>query len=70
MLQNGTLKIAKGIKEADALIEEMANFQTKITDSGHDIYGGKSGVHDDIVLSVAMGCWLAVQSWHRSYDEL
>lgn len=58
-LQNGTMKIAKGIKEADALIEELANFQVKITDSGRDVYGGRSGVHDDLVLSVAMAAWLA-----------
>lgn len=59
MLQNGTMKIAKGIKETDALVEELANFQVKITASGHDVYGGRSGVHDDIVLSVAMAAWLA-----------
>lgn len=61
MLQNGEFRIAKGIKEADALVEELANFQVKITASGHDTYGGRSGVHDDLVLSVAMAAWLAVQ---------
>lgn len=59
MLQNDELKIARGIKEADALIEELTNFQVKITANGHDVYGGRSGVHDDLVLSVAMGAWLA-----------
>ena len=68
--QNETLKIAKGIKEAAALVEEMANFETKISDSGHDTYGGRSGVHDDIVLSVAMGVWLADQRHFRAaYNE-
>ncbi len=61
MLQNGTMKIAKGIKEADALVEELTNFQVKITASGHDVYGARSGLHDDIVLSVAMGAWLAAR---------
>lgn len=65
MLQNGTLRIAKGIKEGAALVEEMVNFQTKITDSGHDVYGARSGAHDDIVLSVAMGCWLATSGYMR-----
>lgn len=59
LLQNDELKIAKGIKEADALIEELTNFQVKITANGHDVYGGRSGVHDDLVLSVAMAAWLA-----------
>lgn len=58
-LQNNTLRIAKNLKEADVLVEELANFQTRISDDGRDTYGGRSGVHDDIVLSVAMGTWLA-----------
>lgn len=70
-LQFGELKIAKGLKEANALIEELSNFQTKITDSGRDIYGGRSGVHDDIVLSVAMGVWLGGrQHYRRSIEDL
>jgi len=70
-LQNGTLKIAKGIKEGAALVEELANFQTKISDSGRDTYGGRSGVHDDIVLSVAMGVWLADRKRIRvGYDYM
>lgn len=65
MLQNNIFKIAKGIKEADALIEELASFQVRISASGHDSYGGRSGVHDDLVLSVAMGAWLAQRRWCR-----
>lgn len=70
MLQNGSMKIAAGLKEADALVEELANFQVKITASGHDVYGGRSGVHDDLVLSVAMAAWLGARrrfksSWER-----
>ena len=57
-LQNNRLKFAKGLKEANTLIEELSNFQTTITDSGRDTYGGRSGVHDDIVMSLAMGVWL------------
>ena len=66
MLQEGSLKIAKGIKEGDALVDEMMNFQVKISATGHDTYGARSGTHDDIVLSVAMACWLAKKSWCRS----
>ena len=58
-LQNNLLKVAKGLPEANAFIEEMSNFQTKISDAGRDTYNGRSGVHDDIVMSVAMGVWLA-----------
>lgn len=58
-LQNNRLKIARRIKEANNLIEELSNFQTAISTSGHDTYNGANGVHDDIVMSVAMGVWLA-----------
>ena len=58
-----SLRIAKGIKESEALVSELANFQTKINDNGHDVYGARIGQHDDIVLSVAMGAWLALR--HR-----
>ena len=61
-LQCNRLKIAKGIKEADALIEELSNFQTAISANGHDTYNGANGVHDDLVMSVAMGVWLACKS--------
>lgn len=69
LLQNNQLRIAKGLKEANALIEELANFQTKISDSGRDTYNGRSGVHDDIVLSVAMGAWLACRHHMRLGDD-
>lgn len=37
------MRIAKGIKEADALVEELANFQVKINAGGHDTYGAVVG---------------------------
>ena len=66
MLQNGALRIARGLKEADALTDELMNFKTKITDSGRDVYGARAGTHDDIVLSVAMGAWMATRRRCRS----
>ena len=62
-LQNNSLKIAKGLKEANTLIEELSNFQTKISDTGRDTYGGRSGIHDDIVMSVAMGAWIGCRKY-------
>lgn len=58
-LQTNELKIPNGLKEAKTLLRELQNFQTKISDSGHDHYDAKVGEHDDLVLSVAMGVWLA-----------
>jgi hypothetical protein len=58
--QNGQLKIAKGLAEADTLVRELTNFKVKINLNGHDQYEAwREGIHDDIVLSAAMGVWLA-----------
>ena len=65
LLQRGVLKIAKGMKETDALIDELTNFQTKISAAGHDTYGARSGAHDDLVLSVSMAAWLACKGHVR-----
>jgi hypothetical protein len=63
--QNGQLKIAAGLPEADTLIKELTNFKVKINLNGHDQYEAwREGVHDDIVLSAAMGMWLATRRYN------
>ena len=60
--QNGALKIAQGLPEAETLVRELTNFKVKININGHDQYEAwREGIHDDIVLSAAMGVWLAAQ---------
>lgn len=56
-LQTGKLKIASGLLESETLIKELQNFKMKINvKTGHDSYEAwREGVHDDLVLSVAMG---------------
>ncbi len=58
-LQNDRLKIARNLRDANLLIDELASFQTHISEAGRDTYGGRTGTHDDLVMSVAMGAWLA-----------
>jgi hypothetical protein len=58
LYQAGKIKIAKEIKHADTLVNELLNFKVKISASGHDSYEAwREGVHDDLVLSVALACW-------------
>ena len=58
--QNGQIKIPRDLPEADTLIKELTNFKVKININGHDQYEAwREGIHDDIVLSAAMGVWLA-----------
>ena len=66
--QNGQLKIAQGLPEADTLVKELTNFKVKISVSGHDTYEAwRESIHDDIVLSAAMGVWLAQKKTYRLY---
>ncbi|HEX9633830.1 MAG TPA: hypothetical protein VGA02_15315 [Gemmatimonadales bacterium] len=58
LLQRRRLRIAKALAEAERLLEEMEAFRVQITATGRDTYGaGPQGVHDDLVLAVALACW-------------
>jgi phage terminase large subunit-like protein len=61
--QSGTLKIAPDLPEAKTLIEELLNFKVKINlKTAHDSYEAwREGVHDDLVLSVAMALYYAAR---------
>lgn len=62
LLQEGRLKIAKGLPEADALVQELLAFKVKIdATTAHDSYNAREGAHDDLVLAAAMACWKAGQ---------
>jgi hypothetical protein len=61
LLQTRRLRWATSLPEAVTLKAELNNFKAKISLSGHDSYGAsadwREGNHDDLVLSVALGCW-------------
>ncbi len=52
----GRLKVAKGLREAEAFQREFLAFQRQITESGHSAFEGV-GEHDDLVIAVALACW-------------
>jgi hypothetical protein len=57
-LQNGVLRIASGLPQAELLTGELANFRTKISISGHDTYEAwRTADHDDLVLATGIGIW-------------
>jgi hypothetical protein len=59
-LQNGTLRIAKGLPHAELLTREMLAFRARITQAGHDSYEAwREADHDDLVLAAALSCWAA-----------
>ena len=61
-LQNGQLRIAKGLPLADVLVKELLNFKVRISESGTDRYEAvRESAHDDLVLSASMAVWMASQ---------
>jgi Terminase RNaseH-like domain len=59
LLQSKRLKIAKKLPEAATLIKELENFKAKITASANEVFEAwRTGDHDDLVLAVAMACWI------------
>jgi hypothetical protein len=61
--QNGRLKIAPELSDAQTLVRELENFKVKINlETAHDSYGSwRDGAHDDLVLAVALALWFAAK---------
>jgi hypothetical protein len=67
-LQKGNLKIAANLPEAANLVNELQNFEMKITKNANDIYAAKNGQHDDLVLSLGLAVWNA-KNTDEDFDE-
>jgi hypothetical protein len=69
LLQNGRLRVASGLPEAETLKKELLNFRVKIDPrTSHDSYEHwREGDHDDLVLAVSMAAWFR-QYWNRHID--
>ena len=55
-LENGRLRLAKGMAYSEALVRELQAFRVTITSPRHATYGG-AGEHDDLVVAVALAAW-------------
>lgn len=58
-LETERLKFAPGLRLVPALEAELRDFRVKITAAANQTYGAKPGQHDDLVIAVALACWLA-----------
>jgi hypothetical protein len=69
LLQNGRLRVAAGLPEAETLRRELLNFRVKINpQTAHDSYEHwREGDHDDLVLAVSTGAWFR-QFYYRHTD--
>lgn len=71
LLQNGRLKVAAALPEAETLKRELLNFRAKIDPrTAHDSYSHwRESDHEDLVLAVSQGVWFR-QWWNRTTDRL
>jgi hypothetical protein len=61
-LQAGTLKIAAALEHSKTLLNELTQFQAKITDAANVVTGAwREGQHDDMVLALALALWYVPQ---------
>jgi hypothetical protein len=69
LLQNGRLRVAAGLPEAETLKQELLNFRMKIDPkTAHDSYEHwRENMNDDLVLAVSMAAWFR-QYWNRHVD--
>jgi hypothetical protein len=60
-LHSGELKFAAGLVEAHQLSAELKDFQRTLTATGRATFQARTGKHDDLVLSVAIALWWALE---------
>jgi len=61
-LESHTLRFAPDLPEREAVVKELMNFKMKVTTAGHDTYEAwRDKDHDDLVLALCLGCWLAAK---------
>jgi hypothetical protein len=65
-LQTGQLRIARKLREAGALVDELMRMRATISDTGHERFGAKAGSHDDLVLALALAVWRARSNENKS----
>jgi hypothetical protein len=61
MLHAGDLRIAKSLPDAGTLSSELRDFRASFTSAGNAVFAAREGAHDDLVLSVAIAAWYAVE---------
>jgi len=65
-LHSGLLHIASTLPEADVLKGELADFRVQHSATGYAAFSAREGRHDDLVLSVSIGLWLACQGVQKA----
>ena len=60
VLESGELRIARGLREAGVLVQELVDMRVMVRGTGRVRVGAEgTGEHDDLVIAVALGVWMA-----------
>lgn len=59
LVYSSRLRIAAGLSEAEQLVRELADLETRVSAAGRETFDVASGAehHADLVSAVALGCW-------------
>jgi hypothetical protein len=57
-LEGDRLPIVPSLSEAPVIQAELLNFRARLTPKANQTYGAGAGTHDDLLMSLAMACWL------------
>ena len=69
LLERDQLRIAEKLRDAGPLMRELMNVRTRRKENGRERSGADGyGEHDDLVIALALGCWLASKEMPR-YGE-
>jgi hypothetical protein len=67
-LHQGRLRLSDALPDTPTLVRELKGYRVTLTETAHDAYAGRSGVHDDLVMATAQGVWARdFYFWH--YDN-
>ena len=63
LLQSGRILLPAGDAQTSAMVEELRNYEIKISDAMRAAFGVfKVGAHDDLVTALGLACW---EEWPR-----
>ena len=69
-MHSGELKIAPALAESEVLRDELRDFARKVSESGRVTYDARSGAHDDLILSIAIALFVALNRTTAGQEPL
>jgi hypothetical protein len=60
-LHCGELRFAEGLKESDALKDELMNFHKHVSQTGKLLFEHRAGRHDDLVFAIGIALWWTIR---------